>query len=138
MSKAQLSFFDTSALGGANANLFWGELPGDKALEEAAKVVAQAVSTPVIAPKVDFCLRGTRGLAQGWKARARDNLTAIRLLTELEAEGRNATPSEQALLAKFTGFGAGELANSLFPRPGEAFRQGWEEIGVQLETLTSQ
>ncbi|MBF0857586.1 hypothetical protein [Gluconobacter oxydans] len=43
MSKAQLSFFDTSALGGANANLFWGELPGDKALEEAAKVVAQAV-----------------------------------------------------------------------------------------------
>jgi hypothetical protein len=138
MSKTQLSFFDTSALGGGSNTLFWGDLPGDRALDEAASLAKEAAAAPVVAPKIDFRLCGTRDLSQGWKARARDNLAAIRLLTELETEGRNATPSEQALLAKFTGFGAGELANSLFPRPGEAFRQGWEEIGVQLETLTSQ
>ncbi|WP_408874391.1 class I SAM-dependent methyltransferase [Gluconobacter oxydans] len=138
MSKTQLSFFDTSALGGGSNTLFWGDLPGDRALDEAASLAKEAAAAPVVAPKIDFRLCGTRDLSQGWKARARDNLTAIRLLSELEAEGRNATPQEQAVLAKFTGFGAGELANSLFPRAGEAFRQGWEEIGVQLETLTSQ
>ena len=138
MSKTQLSFFDTSALGGGSNTLFWGDLPGDRALDEAASLAKEAAAAPVVAPKIDFRLCGTRDLSQGWKARARDNLAAIRLLTELETDSRNATPSEQALLAKFTGFGAGELANSLFPRPGEAFRQGWEEIGVQLETLTSQ
>ncbi|WP_284201810.1 hypothetical protein, partial [Gluconobacter albidus] len=142
MSTSQLSFFDTSALGGSQSNLYWGELPGDRALEEAAAAAQQAAKAPApipaVLPKVDFALTGTRGLAQGWKERARDNLAAIRLLATLEAEDRNASPDEQAVLARFTGFGAGELANSLFPRAGETFRAGWEEIGSQLEELTSQ
>ncbi|OAG71956.1 DNA methylase [Gluconobacter japonicus] len=142
MSTSQLSFFDTSALGGSQSNLYWGELPGDRALEEAAAAAQQVAKAPApipaVLPKVDFALTGTRGLAQGWKERARDNLAAIRLLATLEAEDRNASPDEQAVLARFTGFGAGELANSLFPRAGETFRAGWEEIGSQLEELTSQ
>ena len=142
MSMSQLSFFDTSALGGSQSNLYWGDLPGDRALEEAAAAVRQATQAPApipaVLPKVDFVLSGTRGLAQGWKERARDNLAAIRLLATLEAEDRNASAEEQAVLARFTGFGAGELANSLFPRAGETFRAGWEEIGSQLEALTSQ
>ncbi|MBS1058061.1 Eco57I restriction-modification methylase domain-containing protein, partial [Gluconobacter kondonii] len=142
MSMSQLSFFDTSALGGSQSNLYWGDLPGDRAIEEAAAAVRQATQAPApipaVLPKVDFVLSGTRGLAQGWKERARDNLAAIRLLATLEAEDRNASAEEQAVLARFTGFGAGELANSLFPRAGETFRAGWEEIGSQLEALTSQ
>ena len=45
-----------------------------------------------------------------------------------------ATAEEQAQLIRFTGFGASELANGVFRRPGEdAFRKGWEEIGGELE-----
>ena len=60
-------------------------------------------------------------------------LAAIRLLQRIEAEDRPATAAEQAVLGRFTGFGAGELAGNLFRRPGEGFRHGWEEIGQELE-----
>jgi hypothetical protein len=43
--------------------------------------------------------------------RARDNLAAIRLMTAIEAEGRHARPDEQEQLAKFTAFGATDLAD---------------------------
>ncbi|RWC00320.1 MAG: lactate dehydrogenase [Mesorhizobium sp.] len=82
----------------------------------------------------NFFLAGDRGLAKGWKQRARDNLDAIRLAAEIEAADRAATPEEQARLIRFTGFGASELANAVFRRPGQAgFRSGWGEIGSGLE-----
>ncbi|RWA75286.1 MAG: lactate dehydrogenase [Mesorhizobium sp.] len=82
----------------------------------------------------DFILAGDRGLAKGWKQRAIDNLAAIRLAAEIEAEDRPATPKEQARLIRFTGFGASELANAVFRRPGQdGFRSGWDEIGSGLE-----
>ncbi|WP_139323618.1 class I SAM-dependent methyltransferase, partial [Roseomonas sp. TAS13] len=59
------------------------------------------------------------------------------LLQEIEAEDRPATAEEQARLARFTGFGASELANTLFRRAGEAFRAGWEEMGSELEQLVT-
>ncbi len=58
-------------------------------------------------------------------------------MQRIEAEGRNATPEEQARLALFTGFGASDLANALFRRAGEAFRPGWEDLGNELEQLVS-
>jgi N12 class adenine-specific DNA methylase/adenine-specific DNA methylase len=85
-----------------------------------------------------FFLESDRGLAKGWKQRARDNLAAIRLAAEIEAEDRPATPEEQARLVRFTGFGASDLANAVFRRPGEtAFRNGWDEIGAELEDAVS-
>ena len=43
--------------------------------------------------------------------------------------------AEQAQLIRFTGFGASELANGVFRRPGDDdFRDGWEEIGAALES----
>lgn len=85
-----------------------------------------------------FFLESDRGLAKGWKQRARDNLAAIRLAAEIEAEDRPATPEEQARLVRFTGFGASDLANAVFRRPGEtAFRDGWDEIGADLEDAVS-
>ncbi|MCZ0737721.1 Eco57I restriction-modification methylase domain-containing protein [Phreatobacter sp. AB_2022a] len=82
----------------------------------------------------DFELTGNRALAKGWKARARDNIAAILLAAEIEAAERPATRDEQERLIRFTGFGAGDLANGVFRRPGEIdFRDGWDEIGSALE-----
>lgn len=86
----------------------------------------------------NFFLSESRGLARGWKARAQDNLDAIRLASEIEIEDRPATAQEQACLIRFTGFGASELANTVFRRPGEnGFRAGWDEIGTDLEETVS-
>ena len=41
----------------------------------------------------------------GKKTKYRNNVAAIRLLKQLEAEGRLATPEEQAVLVKYTGWG---------------------------------
>ncbi len=82
----------------------------------------------------NFHLTGDRVLAKGWKERARDNIAAIRLAVAIEAEQRPATLEEQAQLIRFTGFGASDLANFVFRRPGEAeFRKGWEAIGEDLQ-----
>jgi N12 class adenine-specific DNA methylase/adenine-specific DNA methylase len=82
----------------------------------------------------NFHLAGDRGLAKGWKQRARDSVAAIRLAAQIEAEQRPASPDEQRQLMRFTGFGASELANGVFRRPGESeFAKGWEEIGADLE-----
>ncbi|MBR1208055.1 MULTISPECIES: helicase-related protein [unclassified Bradyrhizobium] len=98
--------------------------------------VASSPSTPAPTQGKNFHLIGNRGLAKSWRDRARDNLAAIRLAAAIEAEGRQATSDEQAHLIRFTGFGASELANGVFRRPGEdAFRKGWEEIGGELEGL---
>jgi N12 class adenine-specific DNA methylase/adenine-specific DNA methylase len=94
---------------------------------------------PRCAPKTrmrgeNFHLAGDRGLAKGWKQRARDSIAAIRLAAQIEAEQRPASQDEQRQLIRFTGFGASELANGVFRKPGESdFAQGWGEIGADLE-----
>ena len=104
--------------------------------EEAEVVDAPEPATPVV-PAKDYRLAGDRRLAQGWKARAQDNLAAIRLMTAIEAEARHARPDEQEQLAKFTGFGATDLADHLFRRAGEGFAPAWEDLGLELEELVS-
>ena len=86
----------------------------------------------------NFLLVGDRGLARGWRQRAKDNISAIALARTIESEARPATIEERTALIKFTGFGASELANAVFRRPGEAdFRKGWQEIGSDLQDVTS-
>lgn len=80
-----------------------------------------------------------RGLAASWKERARSNVAAILTANEIEKQDRAATRSEQAKLVRFTGFGAGELANGMFRRPGELeFRKGWDDLGSSLESAVSE
>ncbi|KPH78313.1 N-6 DNA methylase [Bosea vaviloviae] len=87
---------------------------------------------------VNFVLDGDRGLAASWKDRARDTIAAIRLATDIESQKRPATLDEQGRLIRFTGFGASDLANGVFLRPGEtAFRKGWETIGRSLQDAVS-
>ncbi|MHB0668466.1 N-6 DNA methylase [Roseomonas mucosa] len=138
---AQLSLFDTTALtspfglfGGGNSSLL-PALDGDDEEDEAAEPPVAPAIPRVVAR--DFRLAGDRGLAAGWKARAADNLAAIRLLQRIEGETRPATAEEQATLARFVGYGAGDLANTLFRRPDEAWREGWAEQGDGLEQAVS-
>src|SRR5208282_4940757 len=130
-----LSLFDTTALTssmGLYAGLSFGELADDLIETE------EDTPAPVVIHARNFRLTSARRLAPEWKARAADNIAAIRLMLEIEEEARNATPDEQERLALFTSFGAGDLANNLFRRsPDEVFPKGWETLGGELEELVS-
>jgi len=128
----QMNLFDSTALSGDDARDLWGTLEGDD------EIVPPPVTAPTRVPRVDFSLSGSRNLAAGWKARAGDTIKAITLLADLEQEERNATEDEQTALMKFTGFGAGELANNLFPRHGNTFPKSWETLGAELHRVTSE
>ena len=132
MSQLTLSLFDTTALSGG---LTLGTTSGPRFRENVVDVSPQL--TPERVPARTYRLNGERSLAKGWKARAADNVAAIRLLREIEIEDRHATADEQNRLIRFVGFGASELANTLFRRTGEAFRAGWEDVGSKLEQLVS-
>ncbi len=85
-----------------------------------------------------FYLDADRSLSPGWKERARINVAMIELAHEIISQDRPATREEQARLIRFTGFGASELANGVFRRPGEAdFREGWDDLGGALENAVS-
>ena len=89
--------------------------------------------------RANFYLDGERGLAASWKDRVRANVAAILIADGIAKQDRPATHKEQAQLIRFNGFGAGELANGMFRRPGEVdFRQGWDDLGSSLETAVSE
>ena len=68
-------------------------------------------------------------------ARARDNIAAIRLAAELETLAVRPKREEQSRLLRFTGFGATDLAQNCFRRPGvDDFQPGWEQIGAALRS----
>jgi hypothetical protein len=104
---------------------------------EEAEVLDAPVPTKPSLPAQDYRLAGERCLAEGWKGRAEDNLAAIRLTAAIEAEGRHARPDEQERLARFTAFGAPDLADRIFRRAGDAFAPTWEDLAVELEALVS-
>ncbi|NNG71879.1 DEAD/DEAH box helicase family protein [Rhizobium laguerreae] len=89
--------------------------------------------------RANFYLEGDRGLPSSWKDRARANVAAILVASTITKQDRPATPKEQAQLIRFTGFGAGELANGMFRRSGEVdFRHDWDELGSSLENAVSE
>lgn len=104
----------------------------------AVPVLKIAEAKPQMRAKVDFRLEGSRGLAKSWRDRGCDNIAAILLANEIERQDLPARPDQQAKLIRFTGFGASDLANGIFRRPGEdAFRKGWEELGGNLESAVA-
>ena len=74
------------------------------------------------------------GLGQGGEVQKfNDNLAAIRALKRIESDNRRATPDEQALLARYVGWGG--LANA-FPDPTSgAFKDKWQARGEELRGL---
>lgn len=92
-----------------------------------------------VAPRSNYRITDADRLGQGgWRQKARQNLDAIRLLRTLQSEGRPATDDEKAVLVKYVGWGASELANGIFPNPhtGE-FKSDWKELGKELRELLS-
>lgn len=76
-------------------------------------------------------LREERGRVQ----KAKDNIRAIELVRELEAEGRPATREEQAQLALYTGWGG---LKDAFPDGSGKFGKGMETIGPRLQELLTE
>ena len=73
---------------------------------------------------------------RGPSLKARDNVAALELLKQLQKDGRQATPDEQAVLAKYVGWGG--LAPA-FPDPGTgAFGKGLEQVGARLQELLTE
>ena len=71
----------------------------------------------------------------GWLTKARQNVDAVELIKKLEAEGRQATKDEQAILAKFIGWGASGIRNQIFStRPWELDKQ-WKELRERVRGL---
>ncbi|MDP2733594.1 MAG: class I SAM-dependent methyltransferase, partial [Hoeflea sp.] len=80
-----------------------------------------------------------RELAASWKDRAKANVAAILIASEIERHNLPVTREQQKRLIRFTGFGASELANGMFRRPGNvAFREGWENLGSSLESAVTE
>ncbi len=61
----------------------------------------------------------------GEKARYKWNVDAIRTLKLVEAEGRNATPQEQEILAKYAGWGG---ASQAFDEKSESWQKEYAEL----------
>ncbi|MBQ7251826.1 MAG: zeta toxin family protein [Kiritimatiellae bacterium] len=69
--------------------------------------------------------------AGGAKAKFRDNLAALRVLKTLREEGREATPEERAVIAKYVGWGRSEFRNGLFA----IWNDEWEKEREQLKEV---
>lgn len=85
-------------------------------------------------PAADFQITDEVGLGKGGEVQKfTDNLAAIRTLKAIEAANRRATPEEQAMLARYVGWGG--LANA-FPDPGTGqFKDKWRARGEELRDL---
>ena len=76
----------------------------------------------------NFVIGDSLDLPSGEKARYKANIEAIRLVKQLEAEGRYATEAEQIVLSKYVGWGG--LANAFDQRKSE-----WAKEYTELKEL---
>jgi len=138
-----LSLFDNTALTGWSPDTLPAVAEPDEVDEADTDDADQDGDTCLSAADAvvrgsNFHLDNDRNLSRGWPNRARDNIAAIILSKALEQSGRPPTADEQAQLLCFTGFGASDLAQNCFRRPGEdEFRPGWQEIGAALEAAVT-
>lgn len=99
-----------------------------------ADLFANPERSPAAVPAANFRITDEVELGQGGEAtKFKDNLAAIRILKELEREGRRATPDEQRALARYVGWGG--LANAFRNPVTKQFKPDWEARGTELEAL---
>ena len=135
--------------GGREGNGESGNLRRDDGLKEQKESLKETVTRQVeqqstVLPKgSNFVIGDSLNLPTGEKARFGANIDAIRLIKQLEAEGRFATPAEQEILSKYVGWGGlsnafGELKyNSETHRSEMTAKRGWEKEFDQLKQLVS-
>lgn len=97
----------------------------------------RVASLPAQDRAADFTITDGDGIGEGGaKTKFNNNLAAIRLLKELQSQGRAATREEQAILAKYVGWGGLPQA---FYREGGGVTSGWEKQAAELkEALTAE
>lgn len=79
---------------------------------------------------------GSLARVGSWKQAAENNLNAIELAKKIESENRVATPDEQAVLVKFVGWGASELANNIFKDPNHyAMKPEWKDLSARMREV---
>lgn len=85
-------------------------------------------------PATNYQINDDTRLGKGGEVQKfNDNLAAIRALKQIEADNRRATPEEQAVLARYVGWGG--LANA-FPDPSSGkFKDKWQARGEELRDL---
>ena len=109
------------------------EEPASQPTEEAQRlheeVVEQIAQQSTEKPKGrNFVIGDSLDLPSGEKARYKANVEAIRLVKQLEAEGRYATEAEQVILSKYVGWGG--LANAFDQKKAE-----WSKEFAELKEL---
>ena len=98
----------------------------EKLHEEVTEQISQQ-STELPKGK-NFMIGDSLDLPNGEKARYKANIEAIRLVKQLEAEGRYATEAEQVILSKYVGWGG--LANAFDERKAD-----WSKEFKELKEL---
>ncbi len=92
----------------------------------------------------NFVIGDSLNLPNGDKAKYRANVDAIRLIKQLETEGRFATVAEQEILSKYVGWGGldkafGEYRYNRDTRKSEmAAKDGWEKEFAELRSLVDE
>ena len=92
----------------------------------------------------NFVIGDSLNLPDGEKARFRANVDVIRLIKQLESEGRYATEAEQEVLSKYIGWGGldkafGEYRFNRETRRSEmAAKDGWEKEFAELRSLVDE
>ncbi len=93
----------------------------------------QSAAVPAQQRPVDYVITDADGLGEGGqKAKFRSNVAAIEVVKQLEEANRPATRDEQAVLAKWVGWGGLRAA---FPREDGSVTKGWEKEATQLKEL---
>ncbi len=91
----------------------------------------------------NYSIGESLNLAKGEKGRYRDNVSALRLIHQLNHEGRFATKEEQEVLSRYVGWGGldgafGELAYNRETRKSEMRpKTGWEKEFQELRQLVT-
>lgn len=74
-----------------------------------------------------------------WKTTAERNVEIVELVKAITAENRQPTTEERAKLVKFTGWGASEVANGVFPdRYGRYKDASWQALGERLKAALTE
>ncbi len=90
-------------------------------------------------PGVDYRITPADRLGQGsLREKFRDNVAAIRLLRQLTAEQRMATPEEQAVLVRYVGWGGMPQAFTPQKELGYLGNREWEEPRRKLQELLTE
>lgn len=118
------------------------ETAADTLHEEVEKQIEQKST---VEPKGrNFVIGDSLNLPAGEKSRYRANVDAIRLIKQLESEGRFATEAEQEILSKYVGWGGldkvfGELKYNREARRSEmTAKDGWEKEFAELRSLVDE